>query len=316
MTDIRRIGPTDSTRFECLEAMDRQKLSRNAAAKRIGVSSATLSQWLSDKYSGDVPAVEAKVARWLQTEREAERLGLEAAGLDIHRDLGVTDEVAATLAHAQAVGDVVLIHGCSGAGKTWAARHYCRTHSSAYYVSMTCAVRSDLGMLGRVARAVGGHALYRSALEAETAVIERLQDRGALLVVDEAHHLSGRLLDELRCIRDEAGCGLALVGNDAVRMTLARCPQIVGRIASRLAKKSVGEGDVATLVSGVLKRRATAREVKIAHRVAAGPGGLHALRRMLERAWMAARIAGQDGIGIEDMEGASADAAADEEKAA
>lgn len=316
MTDVRRLVPADSTKFECLAEMDKQKLSRNVAAKRIGVSSATLSQWLSGKYAGDVAAVEAKVERWLHTQREAERHSLEAAGLDIHRDLGVTDEVVATLAHAQAVGDVVLVHGQSGAGKSWGARHYCRTHSSAYYVSMTCAVRSLSGMLGRVSSAVGAYADHRSALEAETAVIDRLRDRRALLVIDEAHHLSARLLDELRCIRDIAGCGLALIGDDAVRMTLARCPQIVGRISNRLERRSPGEGDVATLVSGVLGRRASAREVKTALAVARGPGGLHALRRMLERAWMAARVVDRERIEIDDLEAASLEVSTDEEIAA
>ena len=109
MTDIGHIDPAEATKFDCLAEIENQKLSRNVAAKRIGISATTLSQWLSGKCGGDVAAVEGKVERWLDTQREAERHNLEAAGLDIHRELGVTEEVAAVLAHAQAVGDVVLI---------------------------------------------------------------------------------------------------------------------------------------------------------------------------------------------------------------
>lgn len=316
MPELTVVGSTESTVHELHAVLGRTGLSRNAVARRIGVSPTTLSQWLSGKYPGDAQATEAKVARWLHTQRESERHSLAAAGLDAHRDLALTGEVLATLAHAQAVGDVVLVHGVSGAGKSWGARHYCRTHSSSYYVSMTCAVRTLSGLLGRVSAAVGVPAEHRSALEAETAVVEQLQGRHALLVIDEAHHLSARLLDELRCIRDLAGCGLALVGDQSVRMTLARCPQIVGRIAIRLERRIPSEADVAALVCGVLGREVGAAERKAAMAAARRPGGLHALRRLLERAWLAARVEGRDDVRAEDLEAAGEVEAGDEAVAA
>lgn len=305
MTELHAVGASEPTKVELLVALERTGLTRNGASRQMGMSPTTLSQWLGGKYPGDNAAVEAKVARWLHTQRESERHGLDAAGLDTHRTLGVTEEVAATLAHAQAVGDVVLVHGLSGAGKSWGAAHYCATHSSAYYLEMTCAVRTLSGMLSRVSAAVGAPAVHRSALEAETAVIEQLRDRHALLVVDEAHHLTARLLDELRCIRDHARCGLALIGNDAIRMTLARCPQIVGRIASRLEKRVPSEADVATLVAGVLGRAPKKAELAAAVAAARRPGGLHALRRLLERAWLASRVEGRDTIVADDLEAAA-----------
>ena len=301
MTDnVHRIGQT--LEFECTAEMERLGLSQAAAAKRMQISATTLSQWLGGKYGGDVPAVEAKVRRWIDTEREAEKRSLASAGLDTHRDLRVTGEVAALLAHAQAVGDIVLITGSSGAGKSWAAKRYCATHSVAWYLQMTSAVRSLSGLLELVSDAVGAGAWHPSALKAERAVIERLQDRGALLVVDEAHHLTGRLLDELRCIRDIAGCGLALIGEERLTATLTRCPQIVGRIGGRLQKKKPAEADVATLLSGFLGRRASAREVKAAVAAASGAGGLHALRRALARAWMASRMDEREEVAADDLE--------------
>lgn len=287
---------------ECLAELERMGLSRNAASARIGVSAATLGLWLRGEYTGNVPAIEAKVSKWIDTEREAAKRSLASAGLDVHRDLDVTGDVVAMLAHAQALGDVVLIHGLSGAGKSWAARHYCETRSVAFYVPMTCAVRSLSGLLELVSDAVGAGGWHASALKAERAVVERLRDRGALLVIDEAHHLSARLLDELRCIRDIAGCGLALIGDDSLTQTLNRCPQIVGRVGGRLQKKKPSEADVATLVSGVIGRPASPREVKAAMTAATGPGGLHALRRTLARAWMSAQSAERPEVAAKDLE--------------
>ena len=294
-----------ATTHEFLAEMKRQGMSQNAAARKIGVSATQLSQWLNARYPGDVPALEENIGRWLHTQRQARRHSLEAAGLDLHRDLDVTDEIAALLAHAQAVGDVVLIHGVSGAGKTWSVRHYCRTHSTAFYVDMTPSVLSLNGLLGRVGEMVGAGGRHGSAVEAETAIVNTLRDRGALICCDEAHHLSARLLDQLRRLRDISGCGLALIGDSSVRMTLARCPQIVGRIGGHIERRSPSEPDVEMLVAGILGRAPAKRELKAAVAAARGPGGLHALRRMLARAWMSARTDGREKVEAGDIEAAS-----------
>lgn len=304
MKNPERIGPADTVRLECLDTLNRTGLSRTAAARRIGISGAALSRWLSSQYDGDNARIEQLVATWIATLAEQERHGLDAAGLDAHRDLLVTREIQAALAHAQAVGDIVLVHGLSGAGKSWSVRHYCETRAAAHYMPATCVMRTLPALLSRVAEAIGAWTNARSALACESAVIDHLTGRGALLVIDEAHHLPARLLDELRCIRDVAGCGLALVGNDEIRMTLARCPQIVGRIGIRLAKKHPVRADVERILSGVLGREAEPRELDAATAAATAPGGLHTLRRMIERAWITARAGGRDGIGQEDVQAA------------
>lgn len=310
--NVHRLDRGPSPEDECIAEMERLGLSRTAAAKRVGVSAATLSLWLRGDYTGDVAAIAAHVRRWIDTERSSAQRSLAAAGLDVHRDLAVTAEVQALLAHAQAVGDVVLIVGHSGAGKTWAARHYCQTHAAAWCLQMTPAVRSLSGLLGLVGEAVGSGGWHPSALDAQKAAVERLRDRGALLVIDEAHHLSARLLDQLRCMcmQDIAGCGLALIGDHSLTATLIRCPQITGRVGAKLEKKKPAETDVAKLLSGVLGRAATARELKAAAVAAAADGGLHALRRALARAWIAARAGGREEIAPEDVEIAAAGAAA------
>ena len=277
---------------DCRREMKLYGLTNAQAAKEIGVSQTTVSKWLRGEYEGDVPATNEKVARWLKTRREARQRDLSGAGLDRHIDLGVTEEVMSVLGHAHAAGDVVLVHGRSGAGKSWAAERYCGTHSAAYRVSMTEAVATLAGLLTRVAEAVGAGTQHSSGLAAETAVIGRLRDRGALLCVDEAHHLSPRLLDELRCVRDLAGCGLALIGGDELWTALAssrRCDQIVGRIGIRLPLTAPAEVDVVELASAVIGREPDPKERKAILAAARGAGGLHALRRYLTRAWILAR---------------------------
>ena len=281
-------------------------ISISQAAREIGrgVSQATLSTWLRGTYQGDTGAVDQRIERWLETRRVTAERSLAGAGLDRHFPLGVTAEIELALAHAQAAGDVVCIHGRSGAGKSTALRHYAATHSAATLVTMSGAVRTLTGLLGRIAGALGGAAQYPSALAAEDAVVERLTGRGALLIVDEAHHLRPALLDELRCLRDLSGAGLALAGDDALWLTLTtgrHCDQIVGRVGVRVALGAVTQGDALDLAGAVVGRALDGPDARRVLAAARAPGGLHALRRVLARAWVLAQAAGRTRIAGEDL---------------
>ena len=206
---------------------------------------------------------------------------------------------------------MVLIYGASGTGKSWAAERYGETHSGAYYTTMTPVVRSMTGLLGIVAEAIGVAPDSRSGLAAQRVVVTALRDRSALIIVDEAHHLTPRLLDQLRCVRDVARCGLGLVGDESIMMPLGRCPQILGRVGGAIHKRLPSEPDVELLVSAFLERPATRREIRMGLAAARGPGGLHALRRMLARAWMMARIEDREEVTLADLEIASTGIASD-----
>ena len=318
MTDKARIAPlfpaTASGRkvvvAACAEEMEAYGLSIAQAAREMGkgVSQTTLSKWLRGVYGrdgGDDEAVTCRVSTWLETRREARRIGLHGAGLDRHVDLGVTEEIEAALAHAQAHGDLALVHGRSGAGKSWAAQRYCSTRIAAYRIQVTVAMTTPAGLLSRLADAVGAGGRHPSALAAETALVEKMQGRGALIVVDEAHHLAPRLLDELRCIRDVGGCGLAMIGGDDLWTTLAssrRCDQIVGRIGVRLPLGAPAQTDVLDLAAGIMGRRPSTGESKSLIAAARSAGGLHALRRLMARAWVSCQAAGRDRIEAGDLE--------------
>jgi len=289
----------------CETAMERLGLTQTAAARRIGVSGTALSQWLRDKYGGDTGAVEAKVQKWLATEHDAETFSIDDAPVGRHVDLDVSEEILAGLAYAQATGDIVTVIGASGTGKTWSLRHHCAERSAAHYVSVRRTMRTLSGVLGAVGRVVLGPRTHRSALEAEEELIATLRGRRALLVIDEAQYLSPMLLDELRCIRDAAECGLALAGDARLEMRLGRCPQIVGRTGMRVVRDRPAPDDVELLVSDFLGRRAKRGEVDAVSAAAFGPGGLHALRRVLVRAWRLAQVEGRDAATPTDLEQAA-----------
>lgn len=217
--------------------------------------------------------------------------GPSVAHLDRYVDIGSAAAIHGTLVYAQAAGDIVCVHGPSGTGKTTALRRYAETHHGATYVEMSVAVRTLAGMLSRVAGALGAGETHRSALAAETACVSRLRDRDAILIVDEAQLLAPQLLDELRCIRDIARCGLALAGDDLLWATLQgskRCDQIVGRIGGRINLGEVPAGDVLELAGAVTGFRPDGAAADRVLQEARKPGGLHVLRRMMTKRAMGA----------------------------
>ena len=227
---------------------------------------------------------------------------------DVHVALAVTEEVEALARHARAAGDIAVIHGAAGAGKTWALARYCLDTSDCWLATMSPAVTTPAGALGRIAAALGV-APGGSAARTEAIVVERLaRGRRPLLVVDEAHHLAAPLLDEIRCVHDAARCGLVLAGNEPLwgRLTGGvRAAQIVSRVGVRRLLGAPSTADAEDLAAALLGSRPRGAGLRAVLDAAARPGGLRSVRKLAASAAVLARGAGRDDV----VDGDLADAA-------
>ena len=301
MTDVHNLVDHERLVRQARNEIKPGRMSKTAAARQIGVSAATLSLWLSGNYGGNVERIDKKVERWLRYQADSARLDRSSARLDAHCDFDITTEIVGTLANGHVQGDIVLVCGPSGAGKTWAATHYRDTHSATFMVQMTEAVRSISGMLRRIAVAIDAVPRDRSALAAEAAIVEALKGREALLIIDEAHHLSVPLIDELRALRDMSGCGLALIGDKKLQALVRTCPQVAGRVGASVTATAPRNDDVTLLAASVLGRQPSEGDIEQCCRAAALPGGLHTLRRMLSAAWIDAHNQDQSRISTQHL---------------
>ena len=137
-----------------------------------------------------------------------------------------------------------------------------------------------------------------------------------LIVVNEAHHLRDRLLDEFRIIRGRAGRGSALVADETIRMALARCQQVDGRIGLRIDLATQPTSDVEDIAAGVLERRPAKVELKTLNAIGKGLGGRRAMLLLLRCAWMVAHAADRDAIEADDITAAADEGTAADEGAA
>lgn len=192
---------------ELSELMGRKGYSQTQVARAIGKSCAVVSQYLQGKYAGDTRAIDELVTGFIAREAEKDKSRRITAryiptvtsrkGMEVIR-----------LAHLD--GEINVIYGDAGLGKTMMLREYAATHRDAILIE------ADPGYTARVVleelcarlglnRRGNMHELSESCITA-------LRESGRLLMVDEAENLPYRALETLRRIHDKAGIGIILAG--------------------------------------------------------------------------------------------------------
>src|SRR5690606_15390423 len=110
----------------------------------------------------------------------------------------------------------IVISGPTGVGKSHAAKRYRSVASDAFYALMNPTSAGVGPCLEEVAIAVGIHDYSPSPGYLFRAICMHLKRKQALLIVDDAHVLGVRALDQIRCIHDRIGLGVALIGSERV----------------------------------------------------------------------------------------------------
>jgi hypothetical protein len=199
----------------------------------------------------------------------------------------------AALGYAQMAGDMAVIYGGAGLGKTTAAREYARRYPSVWLATMHPACSGVAMALEEVAMALGVRDLPTGAAKTLRLIIQRVAGSGGLIIVDEAQHLSAQALDALRTVHDATGVGMALMGNEMVfaRLTGGNRAPYLDRLYSRIGKRvrlvEPMERDVRALADAF---GITGGALDMLERVARKAG---ALRTVVKVARLAAMMAGE-----------------------
>ncbi|STV26237.1 Predicted ATPase [Klebsiella pneumoniae subsp. ozaenae] len=196
-----------SIHVELNDLMTRKGYSQTQVARAIGKSTAVINQYLQGKYAGDVPAIDALARSFINREVEKEKSQKITArfvptvtsrkGMDVIR-------------YTHLDGDLNVIYGAAGLGKTMILREYAAQHRDALLIE------ADPGYTARVVLeelcGLLGISKRGNMHELSEACIAALRDSGRLLMVDEAENLPYRALETLRRIHDKSGIGLVLAG--------------------------------------------------------------------------------------------------------
>ena len=121
-------------------------------------------------------------------------------------------------------------------GKTFAVREYMKRNSLALGITISPTYASVTGVNELIAEQLGVR--ERGDRKITREIVAKLRNSGRVLVIDEAQHLTVRALNHLRCVSDESGIGIALVGNEEIYSKLrgsgkADFAQLFSRVGMR-----------------------------------------------------------------------------------
>lgn len=184
---------------------DSQSLSQARLATMLGVSAATVSQYLNGTYTGDIKAIDKKVRELVERSQDKQK--------DIKTGFVLTGSARRTLSvctDAHVLGDIRLVIGEAGLGKTVAIKEYAM-HTDGVILVESEPTFSPKILLNQLCHALGV-APSRNNHDNLSAIKNKLKDSGRLIIIDEAELLSYKCLEIIRRIHDMTGVGVILAG--------------------------------------------------------------------------------------------------------
>ncbi len=215
-------------------------------ANEIDISKTALSQWMSKTYNGDNEKITDRVSNFLRREK-LRSTALKLPIVDISTMMYIK-EVAA-LCHTR--GRIGVCVGSAGLGKTVAAKEYVKKYIDAILIESdySYTARSLLLELHKALGLSCKGCVYNLMEE----VVEKLQNSGRLIIIDEAENLRREALEMTRRIHDKTGVGLLLIGREVLLQNLRGRQNQYDQLYSRVMyKKHLGNlamNDVITIVA-------------------------------------------------------------------
>lgn len=200
-------------------------MSQAQLSKRVGISSAILSTWLSSTYGGDVAGNERKLEEYLKLQAAEQAATQQSAPYLPETDYiptSISEDVCKCIRFAQLERGMVVLHGDAGIGKTKGAQKFLRENPhNAVYVSISPSTGTLSSVIKLLARALHIPET-RSKMDLMMAIREKLEGTGKVVIIDEAQHLKLAALEELRTLSDAnpatgtPGNGVCLIGNTEI----------------------------------------------------------------------------------------------------
>lgn len=230
-------------REELKQYLDDQDMSISAVARATGLSNATISTWIRGKYAGDNLKIEEAVVRFLSREKER-----AAKPVDMNQvvEINALKRVEQVCRFAHIEGELCVITGAPGVGKSIAVKHYGKENDDAILIevhprytpkNLIIDIHSECGFK----KHSGIHDMM-------VEITSTLKDSHRLIIIDEAEHLTTDGLELIRRIHDFTGIGVVLSGTQLLignlRGNKGEFAQLYNRVAARANIEPMNEDDV------------------------------------------------------------------------
>lgn len=237
---------------DLIELMERKSLNQTQVSRAIGMSTATVNQYLQDKYNGDLERVNNDVQAFLERTREkdkAQRVEVKFVSTS------ATKKALEIIRMAHVDGEINVIYGEAGLGKTMALKAYASQNSTALLIEVDPSFTARV-LLEEICNRLG---LSPRGNMHETFELcsNKLRDSGYVLLIDEGELLPHRSLEVLRRLHDKSGIGVVLVGMPRLLINLkgkrGEFVQLYSRVAFALnIGNALPKDDVSAIAASVL----------------------------------------------------------------
>ncbi|GHU54763.1 hypothetical protein AGMMS49975_15590 [Clostridia bacterium] len=192
---------------------DGENKSQAYAAKKLGISTGLVSNFLKGNYKA-----------WQETARKVNAL------INITELRAVTEKeppfkmtsisrhVTNTITYCHLQGKVGVAYGDAGVGKTMAAVEYCKNNPEAVMITTSPCYATITGV----------NELFADEFKIKECVSRKvfkelvriLTGSNKVLIIDEAQHLTTRVINYIRSISDASHIGIAFIGNEEVYLRM------------------------------------------------------------------------------------------------
>lgn len=190
-------------------------------------------------------------------------------------DTHTVDDIIMAVSFAEAAGDISLIYGEAGLGKTVSLKKYVSLHPDTIYIELKDCDKSTKGVCEKILFNIGKELHGVDRLLVDT-ITDYLTNNPRLLIIDEAQHLSIRALENLRAINDSTETGIVLCGNPTVYDRMhgrgqAHFAQLYSRIGIR---RRIIEPDLEDITKIFLNYGLDKESLLYLHKLALQRGGI------------------------------------------
>lgn len=272
-------------------------------ARQADVAPATLSQYLSDTYPNETGKAKAAAAltRWLKSVGEQEALRRQMPAFPMFIPMVASGRITTALRYARAAGDLVIVAGAPGTGKTSTAKQFQADNPRTWVAEMDTTTSGAPMMLLEILAAMGEPEFKGPPATLRRRICQLADEAPGLLIIDEAQHLSDKAIEAARTINDRTGMGVVLLGNEEIYAKVGmaggspKFAQVSSRIGHRDHLKEADPRDVVALANGwaqVNDEHIGKPEIAFLQEIAAKPGALRNVSKTFRNALIAARGAG------------------------
>ena len=233
-----------------LESSD---VDQSTLAKRISKSPATLSQYLKGEYKGNVENLESDLRKYLKL--AIAKKGHKKIRLKFEQT-SVAKEIIRIAKMCQYDGELALVYGASGLGKT-TALEYLKKEGSGIILVDPDENATPRAILKQIADGLklGYYDMLPEDFIAN--IVKKLKKSEYLIIVDEAENLKPDVFRTLRKIHDRCSgsCGLLFVGTERLYGNLAKrkgeFDYVLTRVSLKYQLKPLTKEDVKQLTQQI-----------------------------------------------------------------